>query len=158
MSQVNLFVVWALLLSHLVSLPSSTPAKEKMVQYVQDNADSMIINCIFQNIPLDCLAGSSLKRKELPPAMSGAATAAAHAITTGSVLLSVETLWPVEAEKMTSLAGAIFGLMLCILPAYVREWFNSIRDRSRSSMIESFTIRWCSPILIKNELNQVCIK
>ena len=129
-----------------------------MVQYMQDTADSTILDCIFQHIPLESLAGSSLKRKELPPAVSRAATAAAHAITTGSVLLSVENLWPLEAEKMTSLAGAIYGLMLCMLPAYVREWFNSIRDRSRSSMIESFTIRWCSPLLIKNELNQVCRK
>ncbi|CDP04076.1 unnamed protein product [Coffea canephora] len=153
--RVNLFVIWSLLLSHLVSLPSSTSAREKMVQYMQDTADSTILDCIFQHIPLESLAGSSLKRKELPPAVSRAATAAAHAITTGSVLLSVENLWPLEAEKMTSLAGAIYGLMLCMLPAYVREWFNSIRDRSRSSMIESFTIRWCSPLLIKNELNQI---
>ncbi|KAL3530952.1 hypothetical protein ACH5RR_010274 [Cinchona calisaya] len=153
--RVNVFVVWALLLSHLVSLPSSTSSREKMVQYIQDMAHSTIIDCLFQHIPLESLVGSGLKRKELPAAVSGAATAATHAITTGSVLLSVETLWPVEADKMTSLAGSIYGLMLCILPAYVREWFNNIRDRSRSSMIESFTIRWCSPVLITNELTQI---
>ncbi|CAI9107100.1 OLC1v1006386C1 [Oldenlandia corymbosa var. corymbosa] len=153
--RVNTFIAWGLLLSHLVSLPPSAPVREKIIQYIKDAADSVIIDCLFQHIPLESLGGSSSKRKELPETMSMAATAATHAISTGSILPSAETIWPVTAETMTSLAGAIYGLMLCILPAYVREWFNSIRDRSRSSVIESFTIRWCSPVLIANDLNQI---
>lgn len=101
---------------------------------------------------------TNLKKKEveLPMGLSEAAVAARHAITTGSVLFSVESLWPVEPVKMASLAGALFGLILCVLPAYVREWFSSLRDRSISSGIESFTRVWCSPPLIANELDQVC--
>ncbi|KAK2983979.1 hypothetical protein RJ640_027304 [Escallonia rubra] len=56
---------------------------------------------------------------------------------------------------MASFAGAIVGLMLRILPAYVRGWFSNIRDRSTSYAIESFTKAWCSPPLITNELTQI---
>lgn len=97
------------------------------------------------------------KDVDLPPVLLESATAATRAITSSSALFYVESLWPVGAEKMASLAGAIFGLMLQILPAYVRGWFNDIRDRSMSLAIESFTKVWCSPPLITNELSQVCI-
>lgn len=56
---------------------------------------------------------------------------------------------------MASFAGAIYGLMLTTVPAYVRGWFNDIRDRTTSSAIESFTRAWCSPPLITNELSQI---
>lgn len=153
--RVNFFLAWALLLSHLVSLPSSSPAREKMIQYVQDTADSAIIDCLFQHIPLDSLTASSLKKKEHPATISNAATAATLAITSASLVFSVKSLWPVAEDKMSLLAGAIFGLTLCVLPAYVREWFSNIRDRSKSAIIESFTKTWCSPRLIMNELNQI---
>lgn len=138
-----------------MSLPSSSAARERMIQYVQDTADSAIIDCLFQHIPLDSLTGSSLKKKEHPATISNAATAATVAITSASLVFSVESLWPVTEDKISMLAGAIFGLMLCVLPAYVREWFSNIRDRSKSAFIESFTKTWCSPRLIMNELNQV---
>lgn len=99
----------------------------------------------------------NLKQKdaELPVGLSEAANAATRAITTGSLLFSVESLWPVESVKISSLAGAIYGLMLCVLPAYVRGWFSDLRDRNASSIIESFTKTYCSPPLIANELSQV---
>lgn len=97
------------------------------------------------------------KDTELPAGLSEAATAANQAITTGSLLFSVEFLWPIEPVKLASFAGAIFGLMLRVLPAYVRGWFSDLRDRSKSSVIESFTKAWCSPSLIANELSQVCV-
>lgn len=98
------------------------------------------------------------KRKdtEQPAGLSEAATAANQAITTGSLLFSVEFLWPIEPVKLATFAGAIFGLMLRVLPAYVRGWFSDLRDRSKSSALESFTKVWCSPSLITNELSQVC--
>lgn len=158
-SQVNVLVAWSLLLSHIVSLPSSSPARERMVQYVQNSTNPAILDCLFQHIPLEPYMGTSSKRKdvELPAAVSEAANAARRAVTTSSVLVSVKLLWPIEAVKMASLAGAIFGLMLHNLPAYVRGWVNDIRDRSASSAIESFTKSWCSPTLISNELSQVCM-
>lgn len=118
----------------------------------------MILDCLLQHIPVELCMTHNLKKKdvELPVGLSEAAVAATHAITTGSLLFSVESLWPAEPVKMASLAGAIFGMMLRILPAYVREWFSSLRDRSISSGIESFTRAWCSPPLIANELAQVC--
>lgn len=98
-----------------------------------------------------------MKYADLPVGVSEAASAASRAITRGSVLFSVETLWPVEPVKMSSLAGALYGFMLCVLPAYVREWFGHLRDRSVSCEIEYFTRAWCSPPLIANELSQVFV-
>ncbi|XP_057483183.1 E3 ubiquitin-protein ligase listerin-like isoform X2 [Actinidia eriantha] len=155
--RVNVFLAWSLFLSHLLSLPSSSPARERLVQYIQEHADSAILDCLFQHIPLELCLSHSLKKKdvELPTMLSEAASAATRAITGSSVLFCVESLWPIGPEKMASLAGAIFGLILCILPAYVRGWFGDIRDRSTSAAIESFTKIWCSPPLIRNELSQI---
>lgn len=148
-----------MLLSHLWSLPSSSPARERLVQYIQNSATPVILDCLFQHIPVDLCNSQSLKKKdtELPAGLSEAAIAATRSITTGSLLFSIKTLWPVEPVKLASHAGALFGFMLCVLPAYVREWFSGLRDRSISSLIESFTRAWCSPPLIANELSQVCI-
>lgn len=121
--------------------------------------NSTILDCLFHHIPVELYMVHSLKKKdmELPSEISEVASAATRAITTGSLLCFVESLWPVEEVKIASLAGAIFGLMLRLLPAYVRGWFSDLRDRSTSSAIESFTRAWCSPPLIANELSQVCV-
>lgn len=101
--------------------------------------------------------GQSLKKKdvELSGGLSKAASAATRATSTGSLLFCVESLWPAESEKISSLAGSIYGLMLQVLPAYVRGWFSDLRDRNTSAAIESFTRTYCSPPLIANELSQV---
>lgn len=130
-----------------------------MVQYIQDSANSVILVCLFQHIPVELFMAHSLKKKdtELPPEIAEVASAATRAIKTGSSLFSVESLWPLEEVKIASLAGATFGLMLSVLPAFVRGWFTDLRDRSTSTVIESFTRAWCSPALIANELSQVCM-
>ncbi|GFZ19943.1 HEAT/U-box domain-containing protein [Actinidia rufa] len=127
--RVNVFLAWSLFLSHLLSLPSSSPARERLVQYIQEHADSAILDCLFQHIPLELCLAHSLKKKdvELPTMLSEAASAATRAITGSSVLFCVESLWPIGLEKMASLAAAI----------------------------ESFTKVWCSPPLIRNELSQI---
>ncbi|XP_050138704.1 E3 ubiquitin-protein ligase listerin [Malus sylvestris] len=155
--RVHVFLAWSLLLSHLWSLPSSSPARERLVQYIQDSASSVILDCLFQHIPLELCMAPILKKKDaaIPAGIAEAATAATHAIKTGSVLFSVQSLWPVEPVKIASVSGAMFGLMLRILPAYVRQWFSDLRDRSTSSAIESFTRSWCSPPLITNELSLI---
>nr|POE66372.1 e3 ubiquitin-protein ligase listerin [Quercus suber] len=155
--RVNIFLAWSLLLSHLWSLPSSSSARERLVQYIQDSANSVILLCLFQHIPVELFMAHSLKKKdtELPPEIAEVASAATRAIKTGSLLFSMESLWPLEEVKIASLAGAIFGLMLCVLPAFVRGWFTDLRDRSTSTVIESFTRAWCSPALIANELSQI---
>ncbi|CAN0903785.1 E3 ubiquitin-protein ligase listerin [Linum grandiflorum] len=155
--RVNLFLSWSLLLSHLGSLPTPSPATEQLVQYVQGSGNSVILDCIFQHIPLEEFSSQILKKKdvELPPEASEAAKAAARAITTGSLLFAVESLWPIGPKNMATLAGALYGFMLRVLPAYVRGWFSELRDRSMSSLIESFTRSWCSPALIVNELSQI---
>ncbi|XP_058075497.1 E3 ubiquitin-protein ligase listerin isoform X2 [Magnolia sinica] len=155
--RVNVFISWALLLTHLQSLPSSSPAREKLIQCIQDNASSTILDCVFQHIPLKLGLGHNLKKKEadLPAEVSKAATSAKRAITTGSLLFAVESLWPVGTEQMASLAGSIYGLMLSLLPAYVRNWFTGSRDHSMSSAIESFTKTWCSPPLLADEFSQI---
>ncbi|KAL6195350.1 hypothetical protein ACLB2K_030969 [Fragaria x ananassa] len=152
--RVHVFLAWSLLLSHLGSLPSSSPMRERLVQYVQDSASSIILDCLFQHIPLEQWI---LKKKdeELPAGIAEAAASATRSIRTGSLLFSVQSLWPVEPLKITSIAGAMFGRMLHILPAYVRQWSNDLRDRSTLSGIESFTRAWCSPHLIAGELSQI---
>lgn len=155
--RINVFLAWSLLLSHLWSLPPSSPTRDKLVQYIQDSVNSLILDCLFQHIPVELCMAHSLKKRDtdLPVEISEVASAATRAITTGSLLFAVESLWPVEEVKIASLAGAIFGMMLCLLPAYVRGWFSDLRDRSTSSAIESFTRVWCSPPLIANELSQI---
>ncbi|KAF8397167.1 hypothetical protein HHK36_016074 [Tetracentron sinense] len=155
--RVNVFIAMALLLSHLQSLPSSSPTRERLIQCIQDSANSTILDCLFQHIPLKLGMTQNLKKKdvELPAGVSEAAAAATRAITTGSVMFSVESLWPVGTEQMASLAGAVYGLMLRVLPAYVRSWFAGLRDRSTSYVIESFTKSWCSPPLLTDELSQI---
>ncbi|KAJ1380216.1 putative E3 ubiquitin-protein ligase, partial [Sesbania bispinosa] len=154
--RVNLFLAWSLLISHLQSLPSSSSERERLIQYIQDSATPVILDCLFQHIPVEISMIQSLKKKdaELSGGLSKAASAATRATTTGSLLFSVESLWPVELEKISSLAGAIYGLMLHVLPAYVRGWFSDLRDRNTSAFIESFTRTCCSPPLIANELSQ----
>lgn len=154
--QVNVFLAWALLLSYLHSLPSSSMARERLIQYIQDYVSSTIIDCIFQHIPMK-LGANNLKKKdvELVVEASKAANAAKHAISTSSLFFCVESLWPVGTEQMASLAGAIYGMIIRLLPSYVRNWFTSLRDRSFSSAIEYFTKAWCSPPLLLDELSQV---
>lgn len=147
--RVHILLAWSLLLSHIWSLPTS-PARERLVQYIHNSVDPVIIDCLFQHI-LDVAMPSNQKKKdaEFPAVVYEAAT---EAITSGRLLSSVESLWPIEPLTMASLAGAIFGMMLHLLPAYVREWFGYLRDRST---IEYFTKTWCSPPLISNELTQI---
>lgn len=147
-----------MLLTGIQSLPSSSPARERLIQRIQDYASTAVLDCLFQHIPLKLGSAHNMKKKdvELPMEVSKAAAAAKRAIMTCSLLFAVESLWPVGTEQMATLSGAIYGLMLCLLPAYVRNWFTSFRDRSTSSAIESFTKVWCSPPLLADELSQVC--
>ncbi|KAF9597736.1 hypothetical protein IFM89_021223 [Coptis chinensis] len=155
--RVNLFISWALFLSHLQSIPSTSPTKQMLIQCIQDSANSKVLDCLFQHIPFKLGSTHSLKKKDVvhPTEVSQAATAAKRAITTGSVVFAVESLWPVRTETMAALAGAIYGLMIRALPAYVRDWFTSLRDKSTSAAIESFTKTYCSPPLLADELSQI---
>nr|XP_027187689.1 E3 ubiquitin-protein ligase listerin isoform X2 [Cicer arietinum] len=155
--RVSLFLAWSLLISHLWSLPSSSSERERLIQYIQDSATPVILDCLFQHIPVEISMTQNLKKKdaELSGGLSKAASAATQATNTGSLLFTVESLWPIESGKISSLAGAIYGLTLHVLPAYVRSWFNDLRDRNASTAIESFTRTCCSPPLIANELSQI---
>ncbi|CAN8253175.1 unnamed protein product [Cochlearia groenlandica] len=155
--RVQTFLAWSLLLSHVNSLPSLTQGRERLVHYIERTANPVILNSLFQHIPLELYMAQSLKKtkEDIPSELSVVASAATRAITNGSSLATIESLWPIETEKMATLAGAIYGLMLRVLPAYVRQWFSELRDRSASSSIEAFTRTWCSPSLIKNELSQI---
>lgn len=156
-----MFVGWAMLLSHLQRLPLSSTSREKVLQYVQDEISPAILDCIFQHIPLRSGSGggasASGKKKdaELVPEAKAAAEASKDAIVTCSLLPYVESLWPVGVSEMASLAGSLYGMMIRLLPSYVRTWFTSLRDRSLSSSIESLTRAWCSPPLLLDEFCQV---
>ncbi|KQK11843.1 E3 ubiquitin-protein ligase listerin [Brachypodium distachyon] len=154
--RVDVFVAWALLLSHLQLLPSSSTTREKILQYIQDKISPCILDCIFQHIPLRTAAPSGKKKDiGLVPEAEAAAKASKNAIITCSLLPYVESLWPVGVLQMASLAGSLYGMMIRLLPSYVRTWFTSLRDRSLSYSIESFTRAWCSPPLLVDEFSQV---
>ncbi|KAI3891763.1 hypothetical protein MKX03_020901 [Papaver bracteatum] len=98
---VNVFTARDLLHSHLQYLASASPARRKVVQWVQDFADTRILDCLFEHIPLQSGAVHSSKRKdvELPAGFSKAAAAAKCAITTGSLLFSIESLWLIGSSR-----------------------------------------------------------
>nr|GMC97373.1 glucose-6-phosphate 1-dehydrogenase, cytoplasmic isoform [Ipomoea batatas] len=95
-STINVFLAWSLLLLHLFSLPSSSPSREKIIQYIQDFASSTILDCLFQHIPLEFCAHTTVKKKdlELPASVSKAARAAKRAITCSSALFALEYCVP----------------------------------------------------------------
>ncbi|GAB2242261.1 hypothetical protein Droror1_Dr00019036 [Drosera rotundifolia] len=155
--RVNVFLAWCLLQSHLLSLPASSVKRERLVQHIQESASTVILDMIFQHVPLElCSASTSKKRDaDIPKQLSDIGAAATRSITTGSLQFALDSLWPIQQEKLALLAACIFGLMLRLLPAYVRGWFYDVRDRSALSAIEMFTKAWCSPCLIADELSQI---
>ncbi|CAO2145521.1 unnamed protein product [Urochloa humidicola] len=154
--RVDVFIAWALLLSHLQSLPSSSTIRENVLQYIQEKVSPCILDCIFQHIPVKTAAPSGKKKDaELMPEAEAAAKASQNAIVTCSLLPYVESLSPVGTWQMASLAGSLYGMMIRLLPSFVRTWFTTLRDRSLSYSIESFTRQWCSPPLLLDEFSQV---
>jgi E3 ubiquitin-protein ligase listerin len=144
-------------LSHLQSLPSSSIIREHVLQYIQEKVSPCILDCIFQHIPVKSAAPSGKKKDaELLPEAEAAAKASKNAIVTRSLLPYVESLSPVGTLRMSSLAGSLYGMMIRLLPSFVRTWFTTLRDRSLSYSIESFTRQWCSPPLLLDEFSQVC--
>ncbi|RLN30203.1 E3 ubiquitin-protein ligase listerin [Panicum miliaceum] len=142
--RVDVFIAWALL-SHPQSLPSSSIIRENVLQYIQE-----------KHIPVKSAAPSGKKKDaELLPEAEAAAKASKNAIVTCSLLPYVESLLPVGTLQMSSLAGSLYGMMIRLLPSFVRTWFTTLRDRSLSYSIESFTRQWCSPPLLLDEFPQV---
>ncbi|XP_047052085.1 LOW QUALITY PROTEIN: E3 ubiquitin-protein ligase listerin-like [Lolium rigidum] len=130
-------------LTALIEMPTSELVKTDLV-------------ALERHIPLKTAAPSGKKKDvELMPEARAAAEASKGAITTCSLLPYVESLWPVGVLQMASLAGSLYGMMIRLLPSYVRTWFTSLRDRSLSYSIESFTRAWCSPPLLLDEFSQV---
>ncbi|BBN16555.1 E3 ubiquitin-protein ligase listerin [Marchantia polymorpha subsp. ruderalis] len=157
--RVRYLLGWSLFLTRLPSLAASSSTRERLVQYVQDSdISATLLDCLFQHIPLDQnVGGPGSRRKHLGAATktSSAAAAATRAAATGSVAFAVEGLWPVQKEGLVTLAGAIYGLMLLVLPACVRIWFTGLRDKAMASAIEIFTTTYCSPQLLSDEFAQV---
>ncbi|KAK1272073.1 E3 ubiquitin-protein ligase listerin [Acorus gramineus] len=155
--RVNVFIAWAVVLSYLQSLSSTSSEREGLIQWIINHASPNILDCVFQHIPFRTGFLQNLKKKDvqLPVEASKFASSANRAITSGCLLFAIESLWPIGTEQMASLAGSVYGLMLRLLPAYVRNWFAGLRDRSLSSVAESLTKAWCSPCLLAEELSQV---
>jgi E3 ubiquitin-protein ligase listerin len=114
------------------------------------------LDCIFQHIPLNTSALIGKKKDvELMPEAEAAAKASKNAIVASSLLPYVESLWTVGTWQMASLAGSLYGMMIRLLPSFVRTWFTTLKDRSLSYSVESFTRQWCSPPLLQDEFSQV---
>lgn len=113
---------------------------------------------MFVQLNIDAHAGTSASRRRTAAAgakISVAGTSATRAVSSGSVSFAVESLWPVKEENVVVLAGAVYGLLLRVLPACVRIWFTGLRDRSSASAIENFTSSNCSTHLLADEFSQV---
>ncbi|KAI5061228.1 hypothetical protein GOP47_0023733 [Adiantum capillus-veneris] len=158
--RVKYFLAWAIILSHLRSIPVSSTVGEKLVQYIQDSAlSSTLLDSIFQHIPLSSEPGFSSKRKTSTSLWQAeierVGDAARRACTLRSVSATIEGLWPIEEDTVSSLAAGLYGLLLQVLPACVRVWFTGLRDRSAAISVESFTTKFCSPLLLADEFAQV---
>lgn len=157
-NRVRYLLAWSLFLTRLQAVPSLSAARERMVQYIQDfGSPSTLLDFLFQHIPLKQSSSPGLKKKGNAAVIEAthAATAARQSAATNSLSFAVEALWPIGIEEMATLAGAVYGLMLRVLPTYVRDWFTSLRDRSAAFSIEAFTTAWCSPQLLADEFSQI---
>lgn len=157
-NRVRYLLAWSLFLTRLQAVPSLSAARERMVQYIQDfGSPSTLLDILFQHIPLKQSSSPGLKKKGNAAVIeaTNAATAARQSAATNSLSFAVEALWPIGIEEMATLAGAVYGLMLRVLPTYVRDWFTSLRDRSAAFSIEAFTTAWCSPQLLADEFSQI---
>jgi hypothetical protein len=116
---------------------------------------------VFQHIQLKSETGSS-RRKESFGVWQGetekVGEAARRACAVGSVSFAVDGLWPLSEGTISTLASGLYGLVLQVLPACVRVWFTGLRDRSRASLIELFTTKYCSSQLLDEEFSQVLSK
>ena len=129
-----------------------------MVQYVQDfGSPSTLLDFLFQHIPLKQSSSHGLKKKGSAAVIeaNNVASAARESTTTKSLFVFMDELWPIGIEEMATLAGAVYGLMLRVLPTYVNDGFTSLQDLSTTFSIEAFTTTWCSPQLLVDEFSQV---
>lgn len=129
-----------------------------MVQYVQDfGSPSTLLDFLFQHIPLKQSSSHGLKKKGSAAVIeaTNAASTARESTTKNSLSVFVDELWPIGIEEMATLAGAVYGLMLRVLPTYVHDGFTSLHDLFAIFSIEAFTTTWCSPQLLADEFSQV---
>ena len=98
-----------------------------MVQYVQDfGSPSTLLDFLFQHIPLKQISSHGLKKKGSAAVIeaTNAASTARESTTKNSLSVFVDELWPIGIEEMATLAGAVYGLMLRVLPTYVHDGFK----------------------------------
>ncbi|KAJ3676469.1 hypothetical protein LUZ60_003881 [Juncus effusus] len=157
--RINVFIAWALLLTHLQSLQTTSPKRQKIIQFIQDNTNPDILSLLFQHIPLINPNSPTPKSKDSASALSPEALNAAKAsqlsILNSSLSIYIESLWPMGSGQVAALAGALYGTMVHLLPSFVRNWYGGLRDRAWSIAVEGFTKTWCSPPLLSDELSQV---
>jgi hypothetical protein len=81
--------------------------------------------------------------------LSGGADAASSIWNVAVSLRSIGL--PHSHSSWRLLAAAVYRSVLCMLPASARLWFSDLRDRSRSTAVESYTSRYESPALLAAE-------
>lgn len=108
---------------------------------------------------LHYMAGTSASRRRgavVGAKISVAAISATRAVSSGSVSFAVDkSLRTLKEDNLVGLAGAIYGMLLRVLPACVRIWFTGLRDRATATAIENFTTSNCSSHLLADEFSQV---
>lgn len=58
-------------------------------------------------------------------------------------------------ESFPSLSGYLFYVCFRNLPVLVRIWWSDDLDRKQNQLVEKFTIKNISPLLVMDELNSV---
>ena len=100
-----------------------------MVEYVQDFCSpSTLLDFLFQHIPLKKSSSHGIKKKGSATVIeaTNVASTTRESITTNSLSSFVDELWPIGIEEMATLAGAVYGLMLRVLPTYFHDGFKML--------------------------------
>ncbi|EFJ32099.1 hypothetical protein SELMODRAFT_439982 [Selaginella moellendorffii] len=146
------FLAWSLFLTHLQVLGTSSEARDRLLQYVKDSdTPSSLLDCLFRHIPTK----RNVKKEDLQ--LSPVVEAVKRSAGTASVSFAVDgLLWGGgNTNDFAVIAGAIYGLILRVLPACVQTWFAGLREKGAVAAIEAFTADYCSPRLLAEEFNQV---
>ncbi|CAI5530699.1 unnamed protein product [Closterium sp. Naga37s-1] len=156
------------------SAASPSSPRDRLVSFIQATPTlTLLLDLVAQNLllaPSPSHSSAAARRLihlnpsgPLPPAVAQAGDSAIRAVAQASpldVALEVLTLpgaGKLSVPRMRSLAAAVFGAALRVVPGGVRRWYADVREKGVRRGMDIFTARYCSAHMIALELAQVCI-
>ncbi|CAI5493122.1 unnamed protein product [Closterium sp. Naga37s-1] len=153
------------------SAASPSSPRDHLVAFIQATPTlTVLLDLVAQNLllaPSPSHSSASARRLihlnpsgPLPPAVSQAGDFATRAVAQASpldVALEVLTLpgaGKLSVPRMRSLAAAVFGAALRVVPGGVRRWYADVREKGVRRGMDIFTARYCSAHMIALELTQ----